>query len=250
MLLLIDQGNTDTKIAVLDGRTLSLIQRIPTERGRCAASYANAIIPLVRSTNREIEACVIATVVPSEEHALRVLCRRFLECPAAVIGVELRPKLRTKLHQPDRLGADRIANALGAHRHYAGSLLIIDSGTALKFDLVAPDGTFEGGIIAPGIWSSANALLDKCALLAGINVEKPCRVVGNSTTASVGSGVYFGHFATVEGLMKRIRSSEANALTVIATGGVAPLLMEHVNGIDAVDQLLTLKGLCEIWENR
>jgi type III pantothenate kinase len=250
LLLLIDQGNSDTKFAVSDGAGLFLAQRLPTERGRSAAEYADAISPLLMSSHRRFQACAISTVVPSEQHALRALCTRFFRCPSAIVGVDLQPKLRTKLHHPKRLGSDRVANALGAHRHYAGRLLIVDSGTALKFDLVTADGTFESGIIAPGIWTSANAMLERCAMLANTPLEQPCCLIGKSTASGIGSGVYYGHFAMVEGLIRRIRSSVSGPLTVVATGGAAPLLIGNVEGIDVFDELLTLKGLLEVWESR
>ena len=159
----------------------------------------------------------------------------------ADLGIEVR------IDKPSEAGADRLVNAIGAHVAYEGGLIVIDSGTATTFDVVAPDGAFEGGVIAPGINLSMEALHNAAAKLPRVAIQKPQRVVGTDTVGAMQSGVFWGYIALIEGLIARIKAERPEKLTVIATGGVASLFHGATQSIDHFDPDLTIRGMLEIW---
>jgi type III pantothenate kinase len=247
MLLAIEQGNTNTLFAVHDGATWIAQWRAATDSSRTADEYAVWLSQLLHMAGLQfaaLDACIISSVVPQSIFNLRNLARRYLHCEPLVIGENADLGIEIRIDKPSEAGADRLVNAIGAHVVYPGPLLVIDSGTATTFDVVAADGAFEGGVIAPGINLSMEALHTAAAKLPRVAIQKPQRVVGKDTVGAMQSGVFWGYIALIEGLIARIELELP--LTVVATGGVASLFHGATLAIDHFDPDLTIRGLLEI----
>lgn len=249
MLLAIEQGNTNTLFAVHDGTDWIAQWRAATEASRTADEYAvwlSQLLDMRRLSIGALDACIVSSVVPQSIFNLRNLARRYLNVEPLVIGDNVRLGPGPRIDKPSEAGADRLVNAMGAHLTYPGDLIVIDSGTATTFDVVAADGAFEGGIIAPGINLSLQALHEAAAMLPRIAIQKPARVIGKDTVSNMQSGVFWGYIALIEGLVARIKSEWGGPMTVIGTGGVASLFEGATDSIDHFDPDLTLRGLLEI----
>jgi type III pantothenate kinase len=250
MLLAIEQGNTNTLFAVHDGGEWIAQWRTATEASRTADEYAVWLTQLLAMrglTLGDLDGCIISSVVPQSIFNLRNLSRRYLEVEPLVIGENVDLGMPVRILKPKEAGADRLVNALGAHLKYPGDLIVIDSGTATTFDVIAADGAFEGGVIAPGINLSLQALHEAAAMLPRIAIQKPERVIGKDTVSNMQSGVFWGYIALIEGLVARIKAEWGKPMTVIGTGGVASLFEGATDSIDAFDPDLTIRGLLEIW---
>jgi type III pantothenate kinase len=250
MLLAIEQGNTNTLFAVHDGKDWIAQWRTATESTRTADEYAVWLAQLLGMRGlalKALNACIISSVVPQSIFNLRNLSRRWLNAEPLVIGdpgVDL--GIQARILKPTEAGADRLVNAVGAHLKYPGDLIVINSGTATTFDVVAADGAFEGGVIAPGINLSLQALHEAAAMLPRIAIQKPDRVIGKDTVSNMQSGVFWGYVALIEGLTARIKAEWGKPMTVIGTGGVASLFEGATPAIDVFDSDLTIRGLLEI----
>ena len=250
MLLAIEQGNTNTLFAVHDGAEWIAQWRTATEASRTADEYAVWLTQLLAMrglTLGDLDGCIISSVVPQSIFNLRNLSRRYLEVEPLVIGENVDLGMPVRILKPKEAGADRLVNALGAHLKYPGDLIVIDSGTATTFDVIAADGAFEGGVIAPGINLSLQALHEAAAMLPRIAIQKPEKVIGKDTVSNMQSGVFWGYIALIEGLVARIKDEWGKPMTVIGTGGVASLFEGATESIDAFDPDLTIRGLLEIW---
>lgn len=250
MLLAIEQGNTNTLFAVHDGEAWIAQWRTATESNRTGDEYAvwlNQLLEMRGLSMDRLDGCIISSVVPQSIFNLRNLARRYLNVEPLVIGENAELGIEVRITKPTEAGADRLVNAIGAHLTYPGDLLLIDSGTATTFDIVAADGAFEGGLIAPGINLSLQALHEAAAKLPRIAIQKPDRVIGKDTVAAMQSGVFWGYIALIEGLVDRIKTEWGRPMTVIGTGGVASLFEGATNSIDRFDPDLTIRGLLEIW---
>ena len=250
MLLAIEQGNTNTLFAVHDGADWIAQWRTATESSRTADEYAVWLSQLLSMHDLKLDAldgCIISSVVPQSIFNLRNLSRRYLNVEPLVIGDNVDLGIAVRILKPSEAGADRLVNAIGAHLVYPGDLIIIDSGTATTFDVVAADGAFEGGVIAPGINLSLQALHEAAAMLPRIAIQKPERVIGKDTVSNMQSGVFWGYVALIEGLVARIKAEWGRPMTVIGTGGVASLFEGATDSIDRFDPDLTIRGLLEIW---
>jgi type III pantothenate kinase len=250
MLLAVDVGNTNTVFALYDGRRPLGQWRIATNRERTADEYAAVLIQLMALGDirpGDIAACAIASVVPQAVHPLRRMARGYFRCEALAVGEDLEVDIPIHILNPREVGADRLVNAVAAHERYPGALIVVDFGTATTFDVVDPDGGYHGGVIAPGINLSLEALHRAAAKLPRIAVERPQRVIGNGTVAAMQSGVYFGYVGLIEGLVGRIRSEYGAPMTTIATGGLAPLFAGATDAIEHVDPDLTMVGLVELY---
>ena len=252
MLLAIEQGNTNTMFAVHDGKTWIAEWRSATESTRTADEYAVWLIQLLQLEGlniREINGCIISSVVPQSLFNLRNLSRRYLKVEPMVIGENVDLGIEVRIPKPNEAGADRLVNAIGGHAAYGGPLIIIDSGTATTFDVVGADGAFEGGVIAPGINLSMQALHTAAAKLPRVAIQRPARnrVIGTDTVEAMQSGVYFGYIALIEGLVEKIKREYVRPMTVVATGGVASLFVGATRSIDKFDSDLTIRGMLEIW---
>jgi type III pantothenate kinase len=249
MLLAIEQGNTNTMFAVHDGDDWTAQWRTATESSRTADEYAVWLHQLLSMRNWRLEdlrSCIISSVVPQSIFNLRNLARRYLHVEPLIVGENAALGIEVRIDKPSEAGADRLVNALGGYLAYGGPLIIIDSGTATTFDVVAEDGAFEGGAIAPGINLSMQALHDAAARLPRIAIRRPPHVVGKDTVCAMQSGVYWGYVGLIEGLIDRIKEEYARPMTVVATGGVASLFEGATEKIDRFDSDLTIRGLLEI----
>ena len=196
---------------------------------------------------RDLDGCIISSVVPQSIFHLRNLSRRYLHTEPLVIGENARLGVEIRIDKPSEAGADRLVNAVGAHVAYSGALIIVDSGTATNFDVVAADGAFEGGVIAPGINLSMQALHQAAARLPRVAIQRPGSVIGRDTVTAMQSGVFWGYMALIEGMIDRIRAEYGAPMTVVATGGVASLFEGATDKIDIFDPDVTIRGMLEVW---
>ncbi len=246
MLLVIDAGNTNVVVAVHDGNEYRGVWRIATEPQRTADEYAVWVLGLFQHTGlsrHEITGAVVGTVVPASLYHLRHLCRDWFGVEPLIARSNLDWGFRIRVDQPEEVGADRLLNALAAHRRYGGPLVVIDFGTATTFDVVDAAGDYLGGVIAPGINLSIEALHRAAARLPRIGIGRPQAVIGRNTVAAMQAGIYWGYVAMVEGLVARIKAECESPMQVVATGGLAPLLAEGTLVIGHIDPDLTLDGL-------
>jgi type III pantothenate kinase len=248
MLLAIDSGNTNVVCAVYDGDQLRGSWRAATNPNRTADEYAVWLIQLMALAGLapcDIDAAIIGSVVPEATFNLVRLCQRFFSCEPLIVGRgECLIGIGIDLDMPkEEVGADRVANAVGARERYRPPLMVIDFGTATTFDILDRLGNYCGGVIAPGINLSLRALDMAAAQLPRIGVRRPPSVVGRSTVPAMQSGVFWGYVGLVEGLVQRIGAERGETMEVIATGGLAPLIAEATDVIKHVDPDLTLWGL-------
>ena len=252
MLLAIEQGNTNTMFAVHDGEQWTAQWRAATEPSRTADEYAVWLSQLLAMAGLQLGVfggCIISSVVPQSIFNLRNLSRRYLHVEPLVVGENVDLGIEIRIEKPSEAGADRLVNAIGGHAVYGGPLIIIDSGTATTFDVVGADGAFEGGVIAPGINLSMQALHTAAAKLPRVAIQRPARnrVIGTDTVEAMQSGVYWGYVSLIEGLIDRIKAEYGRPMTVVATGGVVSLFMGATAKIDKYDSDLTIRGMLEIW---
>ncbi|MEM7330232.1 MAG: type III pantothenate kinase [Pseudomonadota bacterium] len=251
MLLVIDVGNTNTVFALHSGEKWVSSWRSSTDATRTADDHAVWLGTLMRMEQLElshITGCIISSVVPQAKFNFRNLSRRYFDAEPMFVG-EPSTKLDVpiRIRRPEQVGADRLVAAIGAHQLYQGAKMVIDSGTATTFDVVGPDGGFEGGIISPGINLSMRALHDAAAQLPRIAIQKPAQVIGQDTVSAMQSGVFWGYVDLIDGLVNRVKSEYSKPLTVIATGGVASLFEGASDTIDHFDQSLMEVGLLEVY---
>jgi type III pantothenate kinase len=250
MLLAIDAGNTNIVFAVHDGTELRCEWRAVTETTRTADEYAVLLQPLLALNGLsfdDLDAAIIATVVPAALFDLRQFCRRYMKCEALVIGdADVDLGIEIHMDRPEAVGADRLVNAVAAHASYKGALIVVDFGTATTFDIVSENGDYEGGVIAPGINLSAQALHQGAALLPRVAVQRTQNVIGKDTVPAMQSGLFWGYIGLIEGLVTRIKAEYAKPMTVIGTGGLATPFHRQTNAIDHLDHDLTIRGLVMI----
>ena len=249
MLLAIDVGNTNTVIALYDGEKALAQWRTSTSTVRTADEYAVWLSQLMSLKDLAfgcITDCIIATVVPQSLFHLRNLSRRYFECEPFVVAADNIPGVEVRIAKPSEAGADRLVNAVGAFKAHGGPLIVVDSGTATNFDIVGADGGFEGGVIAPGINLSMQALHEAAARLPRIAIEKPPRIIGTDTVGAMQTGVFWGYVSLIEGLIARIKCEYDRPMKVVATGGIAALFEGATTSIDIFDADLTIRGLLEI----
>jgi type III pantothenate kinase len=253
MLLAVDVGNTNIVFALCDGGTIIHRWRIATNGTRTADEYGvwlHQLLGLHEIDRAVIDRVIIASVVPQTLFNLRGLSRKYFEVEPIVAGAPgFDYGIPIRLPNPAEVGADRLVNAVGAHAEHQGDLIVIDFGTATTFDVVSADGGYEGGVIAPGINLSMDALYQAAARLPRIAVEPPGEglgVIGKGTVHAMQSGVFWGYVGLIEGLAQRIAAEIGRPVTTIATGGLAPLFARHTIAIDQVDSDLTIKGLIRL----
>ena len=246
MLLVVDAGNTNTVMAVHDGRTWVGRWRISTNAQRTSDEYAVWLLTLLDKAGLKrdiISAAVIGTVVPAALYDLRRMCRDWFEVEPLIANATLDWGFEIKIPNPNEVGADRLLNTLACHTNYGGPAVVIDFGTATTFDVMDRDVSNHGGVIAPGINLSIEALHRAAARLPRIGIGRPQAVIGRSTVPAMQSGIYWGYVGMVEGLVARIQAEYGGGLKVLATGGLAPLLAEGTTVIQTIDPDLTLDGL-------
>jgi type III pantothenate kinase len=249
MLLAIDAGNTNIVFALLDGGEIRARWRIATDPRRTADEYAvwlHQLLELEGFGKDAVDAVIIATVVPRALHNLEVLAGKYFGVEPLIAGTGAAAwPIELDVDEPQNVGADRALNVIAAHAKYAGDLIVIDFGTATTFDLVGGSGAYKGGIIAPGINLSLDALVSAAAKLPRIAIEAPAdaSVIGRTTESQMLIGIYWGYVAMIEGLTDRMKREFGGALKVIATGGLASLFDRHTDAFDAIEPDLTIQGL-------
>ncbi|MGD1880149.1 MAG: type III pantothenate kinase [Kiloniellaceae bacterium] len=247
MLVAIDAGNTNVVFALFDGETLRTKWRASSDAKRTADEYAVWLTQLMALQDlkpADITGAIIANVVPAASFTLTTLCSEFFKVTPLIVGepsVDL--GIEVRMDHRENVGADRLVNALAAHRAYGGPLIVIDFGTATTFDIVGPDGAYEGGVIAPSAQHSVEALYRAAAQLPRVKIERPAHVIGKDTVPAMKSGIYWGYVGLIEGLTSRIQTEYGAPMRVIATGGLATLYAEAAPVIEVVDTDLTLRGL-------
>jgi type III pantothenate kinase len=254
MLLAIDVGNTNVVFALFEGRTIKTRWRIATDPRRTGDEYAVWLMQLltIEGIDRSvIKKIIVSTVVPRALHNLEVLADKYFGVKALVAGQPpVDYGMEIDVDEPRSLGADRAVNAIAAHAKYQGDLIVVDFGTATTFDAIDFNGAYKGGIIAPGLNLSLDALVGNTAKLPRIAISSPDTnsVIGRNTEDQMLIGVFWGYVAMMEGLIARMRSEIGRPARVIATGGLAILFDQHTDIFDAVDADLTLEGMAILAE--
>ncbi len=249
MLLAIDAGNTNIVFALVDGETIKARWRIATDARRTADEYAvwlSQLLQLEGFDRTAVTRVIIATVVPRALHNLQTLARKYFATEPLIAGVA--PAvwgIALDIDEPQSLGADRAVTAIAAHARHPGDLILIDFGTATTIDWIDYRGAYKGGIIAPGINLSLDALVSAAAKLPRIAIEAPATtsVIGRNTVDQMHIGIYWGYVALIEGLVQRMRGEIGRPATVVATGGLAILFEAHTSVFDVVEPDLTITGL-------
>ncbi len=253
MLLAIDAGNTNIVCALVDGDAIVARWRIATDPRRTADEYAVWLSQLLALDGRDrsvVEAVIIGTVVPRALHNLQVLASKYFGVEAIVAGRGVAEwGIALDVEEPQAVGADRALNAIAAHAAHPGDLIVVDFGTAATFDVIDYTGAYKGGIIAPGINLSLDALVTAAAKLPRIAIEAPAStsVIGRNTVDQMHIGIYWGYIAMIEGLVARMKAEIGRPVRVIATGGLAILFEKHTQVFDAIEQDLTITGLAMLW---
>jgi type III pantothenate kinase len=254
MLLAIDAGNTNVVFALLDGREIKARWRIATDARRTADEYAVWLSQLLTLTGygvADVKAVIIAIVVPRALHNLSVLATKYFKVEPLIAGrAPVEWGIDLDVAEPQNVGADRAVNCIAAHAGHPGNLIVIDFGTATTFDWVSPTGAYKGGIIAPGINLSLDALVAAAAKLPRIAIEAPASksVMGLTTESQMLIGVYWGYIAMIEGLVARMKDQIGAPAKVIATGGLATIFEAHSAVFDALEPDLTIHGLAIMYE--
>jgi type III pantothenate kinase len=247
MLLAIDVGNTNTVFALHDGAGFIAEWRIQTDGGRTADEYFVWLRQLMDFQNigvRAVKGAICSSVAPKTVFNIKKLCDTYFGCTPLFVGApEVKLPCEVRVDAPREVGADRIVNTVAAFDSYGPNLTVIDFGTATTFDVVDEDGAYAGGVIAPGVNLSLEALHRAAARLPNIDVARPERVVGRSTLECMRSGAYWGYVSLIEGICRRIAEERDRAQKVIATGGLSALFAKSTDAIHHVDPSLTMRGL-------
>jgi len=246
MLLAIDCGNTNTVFSIWDGERFLCTLRTSTEHQRTADQYYVWLSALLNHHKipMDINAVIISSTVPRVVFNLRVLADRYFNCRPLVVGKpECMLPRAPRVDQGTTVGPDRLVNSAGAYDRHGGNLIVVDFGTATTFDVVDDDGAYVGGVIAPGVNLSLEALHMAAAALPHVDVTKPQAAIGTNTVACMQSGVYWGYIGLVEGIVRQIRLERESHMKVIATGGLAPLFQQGTELFDAIEDDLTMEGL-------
>ena len=251
MLLCIDIGNTNIKLGLYREKTLVTHWRIFTDVKKLADEYAVVMLSLFESENidkDEISGCAISSVVPELTIAFRDLVRRHLKQEPLIVSAAAGRVMKVNADNPSEVGADLIANAVGAVSLYGAPVIVIGFGTATTFAAVSAEGNFEGVAIAPGIITGTESLISHGAMLPQVDLHRPEHAIGKNTILSLQSGIIFGFAALVEGMVARIQDELGGNARVVATGGLARLIAREVHCIDAYEPELTLEGVRLIYE--
>lgn len=249
MLLAIDAGNTNIVFALVDGETICARWRIATDPRRTADEYAvwlSQLLQLEGYAREAVTGVIVSTVVPRALHNLQVLSSKYFGTEALVAGrAPVEWGVMIDVDEPSSLGADRAVNTIAAHALHAGDLIVIDFGTATTFDWVDYTGAYKGGIIAPGINLSLDALVTAAAKLPRVAIEAPATgsVIGRNTVEQMNVGIYWGYIGLIEGLTQRMKAEIGRPAKVVATGGLATLFERHTGVFDAIEPDLTIQGL-------
>jgi type III pantothenate kinase len=248
-LLVIDLGNTNVVLGVWRGDELVSSWRLATARERTADEYGILARQLVGDTlHASLEGAMVASVVPPLNGAIKRMVQQYFGIEPLFVEPGVKTGIAIQVDNPLDVGADRIVNCVAAHQAYGGPTAIVDFGTATTFDVVTEDAKFIGGVIAPGLEVSAEALFARAARLPRVDIKRPEHVIGTNTVANMQSGIYFGYLGLVDGILTRIKQAVPGLQRVVATGGLASLFAEDSEHIDEIDPELTLKGLKIVYD--
>jgi type III pantothenate kinase len=257
MLLTLDVGNTNTVLGLyrLNSDELITHWRISTLRTQTADEYGVLFLNLFSMRKVEasgVSSIIISSVVPPLESTLRQMCERYFNLKPMFVEPGIKTGMPILVDNPAELGADRLVNGVAAFARYGGPCIVVDFGTATTFDVISAKGEYLGGVIAPGLAISAEALFARAARLSRVDVKKPAKVVGTNTVAHLQSGLYYGYIGLVDGILERmlqeIKTPDSPTPKIIATGGLARLVADDSRFIETIDDMLTLDGLRLIYE--
>jgi len=251
MLLVIDVGNSNTVLGVYEEEKLLHNWRVWTDRQKTSDEYGIMLRNLYDASNfslRDIKAIIISSVVPPLTPTIIDLCVRYFGMKPIVVGPGIKTGISIKMDNPKEVGADRIVNAVAAYAKHKKASIIVDFGTATTFDYVSANGDYMGGVIAPGVTISAEALFRQASKLPQIEIVKPPSVIGKNTVNAMQSGIFYGYVAMVDGIIERIHKEIRIQPYVIATGGLAREIAPESSKIHEIDENLTLEGLRIIYE--
>lgn len=250
MLLAIDIGNTNIVLGLYEGEQLFENWRIETKKGSTSDEYGMLLKELMSNAQvsaKDIAHIIISSVVPPLESIFVDMSLKYFAVKPLMVGPGLKSGIPILYDNPKEVGADRIVNAVAALKRYGGPIIVVDFGTATTFDLITEKGEYCGGVIAPGINISVDALFEKASKLPRVDMVKPRKVIGTNTVNSIQSGIIFGYVALVDGIVLRIKEEEDIDAKVVATGGLASIIGSESSTIDEVVENLTLEGLREIF---
>ncbi len=252
MLLAVDVGNSNIKFALLDGRTIVARWKIDSDENRTGDAYARWLMPLMIE-HKAVSAIIISTVVPNILEHLQNLGRNHFNLePIIARNDSVNWGIAINVDNPVSVGSDRLVNAIGAHQEHEGDLIVVSLGTATTIDHIGDDGSYNGGIIAPGMALSRDALAAAAAQLPHIAIKRPLhkKVIGKNTQDQILIGIYWGYFSLIEGLMNRMKAEIDKPIKVIATGGLSALFHRDDALFDIIDSNLTLKGLAILYNRQ
>jgi type III pantothenate kinase len=246
MLLAVDVGNTNIVYGLFDGPRLVHQFRVESARGRTADEYAvqlRALLDMKGVAPKSVEASIVACVVPSLNAPMLKLVEQAFGHEAMVVGPGIRTGMAILIENPREVGADRIADAVAGYDRAKGGVIVVDFGTSTNFDCVTPKGEYLGGVLAPGLQISADALFSRAAKLPRVEIARPPKVVGRNTVHAMQSGIVYGYVGLVDGIVERIKAELGYPCSVIATGGLASFIYPLSKTIGETDEHLTLIGL-------
>ena len=255
MLLTIDVGNTNTVLGLykLEGEKPELAAhwRVTTHRAQTADEYGVLFVNLFRMNGMapdQVSHIIISSVVPPVEGTLRQVCELYFHIEPLFVEPGIKTGMPVLVDNPAELGADRLVNAIAAFARYGGPCIVVDFGTATTFDVISAKGEYLGGCIAPGLGISADALFSRAARLGRIDIKRPAKVIGTNTITHLQAGLYYGYIGLVDGILERTIAELGQPAKVIATGGLARQISEDSRYISEIDDMLTLDGLCILFE--
>ena len=252
MLFCIDIGNTNIVLGITDTNQILNHWRIRTEKETTPDEMGILVINLFQSAGiklEDIKNIIVSCVVPPLLNPVEEFCRRYFDIKPMIVGPGLKTGMPIQYDNPKEVGADRIVNAVGAYEKYHTALVVVDFGTATTFDCISQEGAYIGGAIAPGVLISSEALFQKASKLPRVEIfAHPKKVIAKDTVSSMNVGIIYGYAGLVDGIVNRIKKESKEELTVVATGGLAPLISGVSETIDHVEEFLTLNGLMIIFK--
>jgi type III pantothenate kinase len=245
MLLAVDVGNTQTALGLYRDEELVDHFRLATDRNRTGDELGVTLAALFDL--EDVEGICLSTTVPALEREWDRVAQRWLKAPLLTLGPGVRTGIPIRYDDPREVGPDRIANAVAGLERYGAPCIVVDFGTSTNFDIVSPDGEYVGGVLAPGIEVSMDALFARAARLVKVDFVAPAGVIGKTTVGGLQSGLVYGFAGQVDGIVRRIRQELGVDAQTVATGGLADLIEPHAETLDRVDPFLTLEGLRLVW---